>query len=554
MFRYKTTTWNPGAALLAAIVLVAIPSSVANADFTLGEPANLGPTVNGSGAEGYPSISADGLSLYFWSDRPGGYSGGDIWVTTRASVSDPWGAPVNLGATVNSPVGQTTPNISPDGLSLYFASSRDRGGAAADLYVTTRATLSDAWGPAVNLGPTVNSSAGGQGGPSISADGLSLYFASDRPGGYGMVDLWVTTRATLSDPWGPPANLGRTVNSNAFEAHPSISADGLALFFEGGSGYPDDIWVTRRAAVSDPWGPPVHLGPGVNLSAADDATPNISADGRTLYFCSNRPGGYGGYDMWQVPIIPVVDFNGDGKVDGEEVLAMAQHWGSDQSLYDIGPTPLGDGIVDVNDLTVLAGYIGQDVNDPTLIAHWALDEAAGMTAADGIAGNNATVMGAAWQPAGGKIGGALAFDGKDDFAMSAKPVLDPAKGAFSALAWIKGGAAGQTILSQANGANWLMADAATGALATELSKTRTGSKLSSQAVITDGNWHRIAFTWDGMNRRLYVDSVLVAQDAQDNLAASSGSLFIGTNKAMAPGTFWSGLIDDVRVYNRAVQP
>jgi len=99
-----------------------------------------------------------------------------------------------------------------------------------------------------------------------------------------------------------------------------------------------------------------------------------------------------------------------------------------------------------------------------------------------------------------------------------------------------------------------MADAQ-GALATELSKGgRTGGGLSSPTIITDGNWHRIAFTWDGAHRLLYVDDVLVAEDAQDSLADSWGKLVIGAAKNMAPGTFWSGLIDDIRIYNRVVWP
>ena len=83
---------------------------------------------------------------------------------------------------------------------------------------------------------------------------------------------------------------------------------------------------------------------------------------------------------------------------------------------------------------------------------------------------------------------------------------------------------------------------------------RDGSSLGSQAVITDGNWHRIGFIWDGSYRTLYVDGVIVAEDAQDNLDISSNGLYIGTSKAMEPGTFWSGLIDDIGIYNRAVNP
>jgi hypothetical protein len=72
-------------------------------------------------------------------------------------------------------------------------------------------------------------------------------------------------------------------------------------------------------------------------------------------------------------------------------------------------------------------------------------------------------------------------------------------------------------------------------------------------VITDGNWHRIGFVWDGSHRRLYVDGVVAAEDTQAALAGSVNGLFIGCGKAMGAGTFWSGLIDDVRIYNAALK-
>jgi hypothetical protein len=71
-------------------------------------------------------------------------------------------------------------------------------------------------------------------------------------------------------------------------------------------------------------------------------------------------------------------------------------------------------------------------------------------------------------------------------------------------------------------------------------------------VITDGNWHRIGFVWDGSHRKLYVDGVVAAEDTQPPLAGSVDGLYIGCGKAMEAGTFWSGLIDDVRIYNRVV--
>lgn len=90
---------------------------------------------------------------------------------------------------------------------------------------------------------------------------------------------------------------------------------------------------------------------------------------------------------------------------------------------------------------------------------------------------------------------------------------------------------------------------------TELSTSdRVINKLTSEEVITEGGWHRIALTWNGVSRRLYVDSTLVAEDLQDSLGVSQAPLIFGADKHSTPGQFWSGLIDDVRIYNRAVKP
>jgi Tol biopolymer transport system component len=86
------------------------------------------------------------------------------------------------------------------------------------------------FGEPVNLGPIINSDSSDYG-PCISADGLELYFSSERTGGFGAVDIWVSTRQSVNDPWGPPTNLGPTVNSSYNEAYPSISSDGLTLYF-----------------------------------------------------------------------------------------------------------------------------------------------------------------------------------------------------------------------------------------------------------------------------------------------------------------------------------
>jgi hypothetical protein len=132
--------------------------------------------------------------------------------------------------------------------------------------------------------------------------------------------------------------------------------------------------------------------------------------------------------------------------------------------------------------------------------------------------------------------------------------VNPADGSFSIFAWINGGAPGQVVLSQTNNANWLCFDSAEGKLMSDIKVAGRSGPLLSQTIITDGQWHRIGFVWDGSKRMLYVDDVVVAEDAQSALASSSGGLYIGCGKSMETNTFFSGLIDDVRIYNRAVSP
>lgn len=305
--KFKKTSrsrWAGAMLLLAVLACVVLTNAyVAKADFTFGTPTNLGPPVNTSSADVSPRLSADGLSLYFESNRPGGQGGFDIWVTTRETTSDPWGEPTNLGPTVNSSTYDIQPCISADELELYFGSNRTGGSGTYDMWVSTRASTDDLWGTPVNLGSTLNKQ-GLDGTPNISADGLTLFFGSDRPGGHGDADIYVTTRATRDDPWEEPENLGPTVNSAYGEVYSSVSSDELMLFFSsagfasprpGGYGR-SDIWVTTRKSKDEPWGEPMNLGPAVNTSAADNS-PNISSDGSTLSFHSDRPGGIGTVDI-----------------------------------------------------------------------------------------------------------------------------------------------------------------------------------------------------------------------------------------------------------------
>ena len=544
--------------LMIMLAFLFIMAKNANADFIFGPPSNLGPTVNSISNDQAPSISADGLELYFSEYqgapyRAGGQGGSDIWITTRQTKDDPWGDPVNLGPVVNSSVKDEHPSISSDGLSLYFGSNRAGGKGAEDLWVTTRETKDSPWNEPVNLGSTVNSKYPDWE-PDISADGLSLYFSdylSPRPGGHGEWDIYVATRSTLSDSWGEPVNLGPTANSTGLDAGPNISVDGLTLFLSsarsGGFGGAD-IWMTTRKTQNTEWELPVNLGPMVNKSGFD-AMPSISSDGSTLYFCSERSGGSGNVDLWQVSIEPICDFNNDLKVDSADMHIMVDHWGESYPLCDIGPTPFGDGIVDIHDMIVLTEHLYR------LTAHWKLDENDGIVANDSYGDHDGTLNGNPfWQPTGGMMDGSLMLDGIDDY-IDTPFILDPSKGSFSVFAWVYCWMPGQVIISQKGefGGTWLGTNPS-GKLMTGFSDVNFGA-LESELVITDVQWHHVGFVYDmdTLHRRLYVDGILVAEDTTAIAGVpSDDGLYIGASKDLSAGTLFSGFIDDVRIYNQAL--
>lgn len=197
------------------------------------------------------------------------------------------------------------------------------------------------------------------------------------------------------------------------------------------------------------------------------------------------------------------------------------------------------------------------LKDYRLVAHYKLDETEGRTARDSAGGHHGTINGEpVWQPTGGRMKGALRLDSQDN-CIRTDFVLDPATGAFSAFVWVKGSAPGQVILSQTDGADWLLVDDQ-GNLMTRLSQPPGGRlaprPLQSPSRITDGDWHRVGLVWDGSAKALYVDDVLVAEDPQPSIAGSAGGLNIGCGTEQSPGSFLSGLIDDVRIYNQAVKP
>jgi hypothetical protein len=344
--------------LLGLYLFAGLDVPPARADFTFGEPVNIQSTFPFlDPATGFINcFSADGLEVYFESQRSGGYGLRDLWVCKRPSIEDNWGPPENLGPLINSATWDKHASISANGLELYFYSFKPGGYGQCDIYVTRRATRTSPWGPPTNLGPKVNGSSEDFF-PAVSPDGLELYFASNRPGGYGKWDLYVSKRTTPNDPWGDPLNLGPPVNSPAEEGWASLSPDGLLMFFmsqrPGGFGPWGDIYAARRASRSAPWQAPVNLGPMVNATTWN--VPFVSADGSALYIRCDPADDMSAW-TYKAPILPIADFNDDGKVDLVDLVTLIDAWGTDSTLCDIGPYAWGDGKVDIEDLKVFMTY------------------------------------------------------------------------------------------------------------------------------------------------------------------------------------------------------
>jgi hypothetical protein len=289
------------------LILIALANSGPTAEPKFSEwtaPVNLGPTINSSFNEFGPATSKDGLSLYFASDRPGGFGSMDIWVAQRPSRNDAWGLPMNLGAVTNTAAAEGPPTLSRDGHWLLFNSNRPGGVGDQDIWAAWREHTGDdlGWEPAFNLGVAVNS-AFFDAGPSLLEHDESgaplLFFTSNRPGlgDPGTFDIYVSqlTRHGLF----APATLVPELNSAIDELRPSLRFDGLEVFFvsnrPGSSGF--DVWASTRRTLFSPWAPPANLGPTVNTAFAD-GQPYIDADRQTLYFVSTRPGGVGGQDLY----------------------------------------------------------------------------------------------------------------------------------------------------------------------------------------------------------------------------------------------------------------
>jgi outer membrane protein OmpA-like peptidoglycan-associated protein len=211
-------------------------------------------------------------------------------------------SPVNVGNSINTTDDEYWPSITVDGQTLMFTRQPNvannplqAGAAQEDFYISYYSA--NTWQEAFNAGAPLNTRQN-EGAQTLSSNGNYMYFtACDRPGSFGSCDLYFSS---LSDgKWTEPVNLGPPVNTSYWESTPSISADGKTLFFSssrpGGFGG-KDLWFTK-VSEKNLWATPVNMGKNINTNG-DEMSPFIHFDGKTLYFASDGRVGMGGFDIY----------------------------------------------------------------------------------------------------------------------------------------------------------------------------------------------------------------------------------------------------------------
>lgn len=281
-------------ALLIAAFLGLSPAAKAQEYSDWSAPERLGPEINTSGfLEGCPFISKDNKTLFFASNRAGGSGAADVWASVRDEEETAWNTPFNLGPVLNSSAADVCPTFTISGRYLYFVSARAGGCGGDDIYVSRLTSKKDltSWATPENLGCQFNSALNDIT-PSLFEDEdgtVYLYFSSNRTGGTGGMDIYVSVQQPDGS-FGAPANAAE-LNTVSNDMRPNIRyRDGLEIFFESnrlGALGPNDLYSSTRSATSDPWSVPENLGAIVNTTF-NEGRPSLSFDATEMYFMSNR--------------------------------------------------------------------------------------------------------------------------------------------------------------------------------------------------------------------------------------------------------------------------
>jgi outer membrane protein OmpA-like peptidoglycan-associated protein len=251
------------------------------------EPVNLGPNVNSRTDEYWPSLSADEQTLVITrlvhNSMNYNLVQEDFYFSNRNENG--WSLMKDAGYPLNTPDNEGAQSISANGKTMVFTVCNRKGIIGrCDIYYSEKE--GDQWSFPKNMGGAINSSSK-ETQPSLSADGTTIYFASDRPGGKGGLDIWKSSKAEDST-WQIPVNLGDSVNTTGDEMSPFIHPDNNTLYFSsnehiGMGGF--DIFIARRNEKGE-WGKVENLGYPINTNG-DEIGLIVNASGTTAYYASD---------------------------------------------------------------------------------------------------------------------------------------------------------------------------------------------------------------------------------------------------------------------------
>ena len=295
---------------------------------------NLGDAINSTYDDKSPSVSADGATLIFTSQRQllvgkmkqskdPNATFDNVYIATWDTAKNGWGLSYPISGDVNEEYAHTScTSISPDGNQIFLYKNPTSGSAiGGDIFVSKRSKKGK-WGAPVSLGSPINTSYY-EDGACLSPDGNTLYFVSERPGGFGRADIYKSDKISRKE-WGKPENLGPRVNSDFDEGAPFIAPDGHTLFFSSDGHSSMGGYDIFKTSINDSgkWTFPVNLGYPIN-TVNNEKGFTLSADARTGYFASDRKGGEGKRDIYSVDLsfYPVLaSDDGSAKPKGFSIL------------------------------------------------------------------------------------------------------------------------------------------------------------------------------------------------------------------------------------------
>lgn len=262
-------------------------------------PKNLGDSINSIKHEYYPSITIND-SMFVFTRMGNGFS--EYFYKADILGEKKYSKAQIIAGEINAEPAKGALNISQDGEWLIYAGHEFRGGYGDfDLYISYNTPTG--WSDPENLGANINTEFW-ESSPSISPDKRALFFSSNRPGGFGGKDLYVSYRQP-NGKWGPAQNMGPNFNTAGDELAPFIHADNATLYFtsSGLEGYGDfDIFISRKGPNNE-WSIPENVGYPINTIESEGSL-FVAADGKTAYYASDRSDSKGGLDIYTFELRP----------------------------------------------------------------------------------------------------------------------------------------------------------------------------------------------------------------------------------------------------------